>query len=572
MVTYRNSDIAHRSAQLGRCAVSLSKRCLLFSSTSRICLGISFAITIGASSHAFAQSAPTAQQIQTLQQQINAQQAQINQQQQQLEMLKAQAQTAQTQADKANATAQAAQTQAQAAQPAPNGNGLLSHGILYKSSAVTLQLGGFIEAAGIERNHNEESDVGSSFKLASSGTNGIPLANSPSYYSSEFRETERQSRLSLLAQGDDEMKNYAAYFEFDFLGAAVTANSGESNSYTPRVRHMYATYDDAADGWHVLAGQTWSLLTLDRVGITPRSEITPTTIDAQYVTGFTWSRAPQIRVVKDFDKQLWVGISAETPQASNFNGGAYNGTGELTTAVGGINVNQAGGSLLNTTNYSIDEVPDLVAKVAYDPGWGHYEVYGVGRFFHDYANVTGSVSPGSHDTFGGGAGAAAVLPVIDKKLDFQLSFLDGSGIGRYGSAQFSDTVVNGSNDEMTPIPEFMGLAGLVGHPSPDLDLYSYGGIEQVQKTAVTGTTGYGNPLYVNTGCSIENSATGCMANASSEWQATLGGWWKFYQGNAGMMEIGASDAYMHVSTFSGVGGAPHASENIIMTSFRYYPF
>jgi hypothetical protein len=552
------------------------KRRLLISSVSVIALSVSLSI-VGAMAPSAARADDTTEQkIEALQKQIQAQQKQMNEQQQQLEMLKAQAQMAQTQADKAKVAAQAAQAQATAS-AAPTANGFLNHGLLYKSANVNLTLGGFIEAAGIYRDHNEEADVGSSFKLGNA--NGIPLPFSANYYGSEYRGTARQSRLSLLAQGDDNLQSYAAYFELDFLGAGASSNSVESNSYTPRIRHIYATYDDPADGWHVLGGQTWSLLTMNRQGIIPRTEVTPATIEAQYVTGFTWDRAPQIRVVKDFDKKLWIGVSAETPQASIYNGGGYNtvaATAASAPALGNVTFNNAGGSLLNSgSNYSLDQAPDFVAKVAYDPGWGHYEVFGVARDFHDRANPAAG-RPGSHDTLAGGGGASALLPVIDRKLDFQVSFLDGVGIGRYGSAQFSDAVVNANNDELTPIPEFIGLAGLVGHPTSSLDVYGYGGYEGEQKTAVTTVAGkfygLGNPNYTNTGCNIENSALSCVANASSEWQATIGGWWKFYQGKAGMMEIGASEAYIHVNTFSGVGGAPHANENIVMTSFRYYPF
>jgi hypothetical protein len=522
---------------------------------------------------AFAQSA-TSQQLQQLQQQIEAQQQQINQQQQQLELLKAQARQAQTAADQAGVAAQKAQTQAQAAQaaaPAPAPAGKTAHNLLYSSKSVNLTIGGFIEDASIDRNHNEVADVGSSFKIAS-GSNGIPLPISEQYYGSEFRNTARQSRLSLLAQGDDNLKSFAAYYEMDFLGAGSSSNSGESNSYLPRIRHIYATYDDNEDGWHILGGQTWSLLTMDRVGITPRTEVTPTTIDAQYVTGFTWTRAPQVRVVKDFDKTVWVGISAETPQASIYNNSCYAnacggaGVGTVTTGVAGS------GQLSTTPTYSLDEFPDVIAKVAVDPGFGHYEVYGIARNFYDRANLA-SVSPGSHNTWGGGGGASALVPVIPKMLDLQGSFLVGNGIGRYGSSQFNDVAVNSSNDQLTPIPEFMALVGAVGHPTNDLDLYAYGGYEGVSATAVNGkTSGYGNPNYVNTGCTIEGSALGCAANNKDVYQGTIGGWYKFYQGNAGLMEVGASEAYVHVDTFAGVGGAPKADENIVMVSFRYYPF
>ena len=38
-----------------------------------------------------------------------------------------------------------------------------------------------------------------------------------------------------------------------------------------------------------------------RLGIVPRQENVPLTIDAQYVVGFNWERQAQLRVVKDFD-------------------------------------------------------------------------------------------------------------------------------------------------------------------------------------------------------------------------------------------------------------------------------
>ncbi len=485
-------------------------------------------------------------------------------------MLKAQARQAQASADKAGVAAQQAQAQAaQAAPAAPPGK--TSHGLLYSSPNVNVTLGGFIEAASMERNHNEVADVGSSFGLGFG--NGIPLPDSPNYHASEFRESARQSRLSLLAQGDEDMKSYAAYFELDFLGVGTASNSIESNSYTPRIRHVYATYDAPTDGWHFLGGQTWSLLTLDRVGITPRSEVTPLTIDAQYVTGFSWARQPQLRLVKDFDKKIWVGISAESPEANFFSPTGY-GAGGGGAAATGVTGQQSGGSLLNGNNakYALNQAPDIVGKVAVDPGWGHYEVYGILRNFTDYGNLTAN-TPGTHTNWGGGGGAAAILPVIPKMLDFQASFLVGNGIGRYGSAQFSDVVADGVSDSPTPIPEVMGLVGLVGHPNSDLDVYGYAGYEGVRATAVSGTTfGLGNPNYNNSNCLVAGSTTNCAANAKDEWQGTIGAWWKFYQGKAGMMEVGAQEAYIHVDTFSGVGGAPKANENIIMGSFRYYPF
>ena len=84
----------------------------------------------------------------------------------------------------------------------------------------------------------------------------------------------------------------------------MTSNENESNSFVPRIRNLYAALDANEYGMHVLAGQNWSLATMNSKGITPRNEVTPPTIDSQYVPGFVWKRQPQIRLVKDFGKRV----------------------------------------------------------------------------------------------------------------------------------------------------------------------------------------------------------------------------------------------------------------------------
>ena len=55
----------------------------------------------------------------------------------------------------------------------------------------------------------------------------------------------------------------------------------------------------------------------------------------------------------------------------------------------------ANGRIVNFTNpgrrflqcyagsFTADTIPDVIAKVAFDPGWGHYEAFGIARFFND---------------------------------------------------------------------------------------------------------------------------------------------------------------------------------------------
>ena len=444
-----------------------------------------------------------------------------------------------------------------------------------EESGVKLKVGGFIEAAGIFRMRNEIADVNSSYN------GGVPLPSNPNYNIPETRGSARQSRLSLLATGDaDQDTTVAGYFEADFLGVGVTSNSNESNSYVPRLRQAYLTYARSDWGTYILAGQAWSLLTMNKADMTPRQENIPYTIDAQYTVGFNWSRNAQVRVVKEWSDKFSLGFSVESEQAIVAADAQPLGTATIPTCQTSVCYANPGGSggLLNNgaafpstsplATYTTGYVPDMILKGALDPGFGHYELYGVGRAF------TSNINGGNATNWGGGVGGAMILPVLAKKVDFQASFLWGTGIGRYGSAQLPDATLK-QNGQLQPLPGVDWLLGLVAHPDEKWDLYLYGGQERILNAApYGGNFGYGNPHVDTKDCFATPTAvwTSCKADTSNVWQVQLGSWWKFYQGKAGMMELGASYSYLSRNTFSGTGGAPSTNNNIVMLSFRYYPW
>jgi hypothetical protein len=452
----------------------------------------------------------------------------------------------------------------------------------FQVGGVRVTLGGFIEAAGIFRTRNEVADITSNFNT------GIPLPNSPEYHENEARLTARQSRFSMLAQSNpDPVTTLTAYAEGDFLGAAPTANANESNSYTPRLRHGFAVYDRSDLGLYFLGGQTWSLLTMQKQGIgyLVSGVNTPLTIDAQYVPGFTWTRQPQFRVVKSFDNMFWVAASVENPQTVYYTGP----NGLVPASVGTVNVSNTGGSGLGsptTSNssgvgsnvqYSTEVAPDVIFKLAADPGWGHFEAYGLARFMHDRISELGDGA--SHTVMGGGGGAAMLLPIIPHMLDFQASFLAGKGVGRYGSSQLPDAVI-GASGKPDPLPETEALVGVIAHPLPTVDVYAYGGTEQVGRSSFDADVkgkitpyGYGNPLYSNDACEEElGPGSGCVANTSGIVQGAIGAWWKFEKGPFGTMQVGPEYSYTHRSIYQGVGPTPKTDDNMFFLSFRYYPF
>ncbi|HUB63396.1 MAG TPA: hypothetical protein VL996_02975, partial [Methylocella sp.] len=427
--------------------------------------------------------------------------------------------------------------------------------------------------------------------------------NVPSSHSGEFRFSARQSRFSVLAQGDvDPVTHLAGYIEGDFLGAAQTANSNESNSYQPRIRHVYLTVDQDDFGAHLLAGQTWSLATMNTKGIVPRQEDIPLTIDAQYVPGFVWSRQPQIRLVKDFDKTLWFALSAENPTYTTggtaptlIDGGVIvTGVTSAVPAPGAPQTGVVGGSLFNSLNaINLTQMPDIVGKVAWEPTIAdrtiHMEGFGIFRDFVDRviypfgsaaAPFGTAIANHNNSVAGGGVGGSILVPVVPQVIDVQFSGMTGYGIGRYGSAQFPDVTFN-ADGSLSPIHETMLLAGAVWHAFPEIDFYGYAGEEFVGRSfgfslaAAHTAYGWGNPTFVNTSCNIEDdvmAGAACTGNPDLVRQATVGFWDNIYKGPFGRLSGGLQYSFTQKFAFSGFGGSPERNENTFLTSLRYYPF
>jgi len=422
---------------------------------------------------------------------------------------------------------------------------------------IRITPGGFLELAGMYRQHFQGNDDATSWA-------GIPFPNAHNYYVGEGRFSARQSRLTFLAQGKaNENTTLSMYGEFDFLGAAQTANSNESNSYTPRIRVLYGTADwnHGDSGLHFLAGQSWSLVTLTNNGITPRSEVSPMVIDAQYVPGFAWTRQPQIRLTGDFaDHTLWVAASVESP-ATTFGG----------TVPSTVTSSLAGSSGFNSANsLSLNGAPDFVEKIAYENTIGshrlHLEGFAVERTATARINGVANVNKGST-----GYGGSATLQVVPKYIDVQFSYMGGKGIGRYGSSQLPDVTFD-ANGTIHPINETMLLGGLLLHPTKMLDIYGYAGEEFESALPLSGSYGIGNLAANDSGCFVEGGT--CGGNTRRVRQLTTGLWQKVYNGSFGRAQVGLQYAYTQRDLFisANSNGVPSTNQSIGMISFRYYPF
>jgi hypothetical protein len=434
---------------------------------------------------------------------------------------------------------------------------------------------------------------------------GIPLANSNAAQLSEFQGTGRQSRIALKAIGKIPSMTMTGYYEADWLGTGITSNNNQSNSYVFRQRQLWA---QAAlnSGWQFTGGQMWSLATETTKGLDNGTEILPAVIDPQYVAGFVWTRQYGFRVSKNFGSKLWIGASAENAETLNPGGSSL-----PTNLLIGSDGNNGG--LYNVTaNYSFNLAPDLLAKIAYEPApWGHFEVFGISRFFRDriYPNSTtttttvngvttttktpNSIGAYNDSTVGGGIGASGRATLLNKKLTVGLKGLWGDGTGRYGSSTIADITLR-PNAQIAPLHNFDALGTIEANPTKRMMVYvNYGG-DYIGRHYF-GKVGYGSPLTNMSGCNTEpgpstpanpgfgggtgftpSTPANCGNQTKDVQELATGYWYDFYRGPMGRLRQGAQYSYFQRNLWSGAGGTTNpggnanGTDNVFETSFRYY--
>jgi len=436
----------------------------------------------------------------------------------------------------------------------------------FQFKGLRLIPGGFLESTLLFRTRNENADISNSFSA-------IPLNGSSNAMLSEFRGSVRNSQLSLLIQGTTST-SLKGYVEADFLGAAPTANYVQSSSWTPRLRQLFVQFDRPS-GWTFTAGQMWSLLTTNEKGISTFDVLRPVDEDGQYVVGFTWTREKAVRLTRNFNNKVWTAFAIEDPETTY--SAAY-----VLPNLEGLNTSQNAGTGVNLlpylANYSSGQsttlAPDFLAKIAFEPGWGHFEVKALGRLFRDRMAST-ATTPGQTNTSGGyGVGFGALMPFAGKKLEMSLEGLLGQGIGRYGSSGLPDATLNPTTGELRPLREARIMGGFVYHRGSRLDLYAYGGDEYTGRYAFVSPTGmaagYGSPLVSYSGCTNEVALNTCDGANRNIYEATVGYWYRIHQGEHGLIEHGNQVVFIHRNLWSGIGAAPQGSDVVVYSTLRFY--
>jgi hypothetical protein len=465
---------------------------------------------------------------------------------------------------------------------------------------INITPGGYAAAEFVRRSRALGADLPTPF-------NSLTMPGASQSDVSEFFGSARQSKITTFVNGRLDNVDLSAYVSADFLSAGVTSTSTSTNSYTLRLRQAWgqAKFDN---GWSFLGGQSWSLVTENGKGISPDDDLgrtndaRPKTIDPTYNVGFVFARQYGLRVTKTLGDKVAVAFAVEAPQ------------GTLTTHGNGDNflLGEAGASnSYNTTaTYTFNPSPDLIAKIAFDPGFGHYEIFGLSDRFTDRVFPCGEVKLVAPATTGtcpngvgtgpnatgaynaskaGGAFGASARWNIAKRVTFGLKGFGGSGAGRYAAGGLSDVSINGDGT-LHIIKNLSGLTTLEFH-TKKLDIFGYGGVEYAQRTAsfdpITGKeVGYGAPLFNNSGCYTElppavntgftpTSLSSCTADTRALIEGTAGFWYRFYNGPRGRFQFGTQYSYVTRDTWSGtgfvknVGVSPEGIDNMVFTSFRY---
>jgi hypothetical protein len=363
-----------------------------------------------------------------------------------------------------------------------------------KSSPLSVRLGdaeftpsGFLDLTAFFRSTNLGSGIGTSFgSIPYSVTGGT---TNPASQLTETRFSAQNSRVSLKATSKVGRNDVAGYVETDFVGNSATNLFQTSNSASLRLRLYWV--DLLRGKWEILGGQSWSMMTPGRNGISPvpADLFVTQDMDTNYQVGLTWARQSQFRVVYHPSKEWAVGVSIENPDQF-ITGGVTLPGGSSGPYASQFDI---GGNQTSTPNL----MPDIIAKVAYDPMMGgkhmHAELGALLSSFKDYTGLTNTKSTKT----GGGVTAGLDLEAA-KDLHLILNGFYSAGGGRYIFGLAPDVVVK-PDGTLATVRAGSGIAGFEYQLKKTM-LYAYYGAAYIDSAAYVSSYGKGGvPTYVGYG-------------------------------------------------------------------------
>jgi uncharacterized coiled-coil protein SlyX len=432
--------------------------------------------------------------------------------------------------------------------PQPNGDAASSP-LQLKIGDVTIMPVGFMDATAFWRDKDAGSSIGSNF-------GSIPFNNAATAKLSEFRFSPQNSRIGFRVDGNVKGAHFIAYNEFDFLGTSGTNNLGVTNgAFVPRLRLFWV--DVRKGQFEVLAGQSWSLLTPNRKGLSPLPGdiFFSQSVDVNYVAGITWTRQPGVRFLYHPSRQVTMGVSFENP--NQYIGGS--GGGPTVVLPAGL-ASLAGSQLDNSSNVltTPNLHPDIIAKIAFEPiSRVHFEIAGIERTFKVW-------DPNTNRYFtkaGAGGSINANLEVVKNFRLITNNFWSDGG-GRYIFGQAPDVVVR-ADGSLSPIHSGSTVNGFEAIVNKNTLLYAYYGGIYIGRDAVVDANGTSLVGYGYRGSA--NSQNRTVQEITFGFNQTL---WK--DAKYGALNFMGQYEYLSRNPWFVAAGAPKAThDNTIFMNLRY---
>jgi hypothetical protein len=356
---------------------------------------------------------------------------------------------------------------------------------------------GFMDMTSVTRSTNPGSGIGTNF-------GSIPYGNAQAGALSETFLSPQNSRIGMRVDAMVKDMKVTGYWESDFLGQIGSPpNGGLAVSSNPFVFRLRLYWVDVMKGkWEILGGQSWSLMTPNRRGISPlpADVFYSQDMDVNYQLGLTWARNPGFRFGYHPSDKVAFALALEDSQP--YVGGANGGSAVVlpaaisTTATTGSTQGSVLGGQINNGSGVISAaslMPDIIAKLAFDPTKRfHAEIDGVMIANKIAYPESGPIFPTNTKVGGGGS----INLGFDLAPGFRILTNNyySNGGGRYIFGQAPDFIIR-ANGTASLVHSASTVSGFEWTHNKSLFFGYYGGVYIARNMALdaNGTTkiGYG---------------------------------------------------------------------------------
>jgi hypothetical protein len=406
---------------------------------------------------------------------------------------------------------------------------------------------GFMDFTGAWRSKNDGGSIGTSF-------GSIAYGNIYQTNLSEFELSMQNSRVGFRVDAMVKGAHVIGYMESDFLGYLPPNVLVSSDSNTMRSRLYWV--DITKNNWEVLGGQTWSLITPNRTGISPlpANLFYSQDIDVNYQAGLVWGRIPEFRLVYHAGDKAAIALALDNPE--QYVGGSSGGPVPTFPA---LLTTYPGGQLNNgTTTTGVPNVaPDVIAKVAFDPTKrAHIEFGGVERNFKVW-----NPNNQTHYSATGAGGFLNMNFELVKGLRLIANTYWSDGGGRYIFGQVPDLIAR-ADGSLSLIHTGSTVSGFEYTQKNTLVYAYYGGI-YVQRNSAYDANGKTLVGYGYTGSAATNNRT--IQEATFGMTQTL---WR--DPKYGALQLMFQYSYLQRNPWYVAAGQPaNANVNMVFWNLRY---